>query len=166
MVYRIYVEKKDGFDTEAKVLLGDINKLLEINSLENLRVVNRYDAENIDGELFAYAVKTVFSEPQVDNATENPDFSGARCVFAVEYLPGQFDQRADSAAQCISLISQKDRPLVRSAKVYVLLRRRFGCRNRRHKEVRHKPRRSARSFARKIRHSRGGLRDPHGSGNP
>ena len=120
MVYRIFVEKKQGFDLEAKALLGDINNLLEIKSLSGLRLLNRYDAENIESELFDYAVKTVFSEPQLDDACIAPDFSGASRVFAVEYLPGQFDQRADSAAQCISLISQKERPIIRSAKIYAL----------------------------------------------
>ena len=119
MVYRIYVEKREGLRNEAKGLLSDINNLLLIKSLKDVRVINRYDAENIDRELFDYAVKTVFSEPQLDIATEEVDLAGAT-VFAVEYLPGQFDQRADSAAQCIQIISRGERPLVRSAKVYAL----------------------------------------------
>ena len=119
MVYRIYVEKKPGLDNEAQTLLSDINSLLGIGSLTSLRVLNRYDAENIDAELFDYAVKTVFSEPQLDNTyTCVPE--GGDTVFAVEYLPGQFDQRADSASQCISIISCKERPTVRTAKVYIL----------------------------------------------
>ena len=119
MVYRVYAEKKKEFAHEAAALLSDANKLLGISGLTGVRILNRYDAENIRPELFEYAKTTVFSEPQVDTCTEQPDFSGA-AVFAVEFLPGQFDQRADSAAQCIQLISQQDRPLVRSAKVYVL----------------------------------------------
>ena len=119
MVYRIYVEKKDGLQNEAKALLSDINNLLSITSLEDVRVINRYDAEDIDKALFDYAVGAVFSEPQLDIVTSEIDTTGAT-AFAVEYLPGQFDQRADSAAQCIQIISQGERPLIRSAKVYVL----------------------------------------------
>lgn len=119
MVYRIFTEKKKGLAAEAKALLNDINTLLQINSVTSLRVINRYDAENITKELFDYAVKTVFSEPQLDNTYRELENDGA-AVFAVEYLPGQFDQRADSAAQCIQLISKGDRPLIRTAKVYML----------------------------------------------
>ena len=119
MVYRIYVEKREGLRNEAAALLSDINNLLSITSLTDVRVINRYDVENIDRELFDYAVGTVFSEPQLDVASEALHAEGAY-VFAVEYLPGQFDQRADSAAQCIQIISQGERPAVRSAKVYAL----------------------------------------------
>ena len=118
MVYRVYVEKKAGQTHEADSLLREIKDFLQIENLTALRVLNRYDAENIEESLFSYAVNTVFSEPQVDNVSfEVPtgDF-----VFAVEPLPGQFDQRADSAAQCIQIISQGNRPTVRTAKVYVL----------------------------------------------
>ena len=122
MVYRIYVEKKEGLQNEAKALLSEINDLLSITSLKNVRVLNRYDAENITEELFDYAVKAVFSEPQLDIATPEIEIEedAHACAFAVEFLPGQFDQRADSAAQCIQIISQGDRPIIRSAKVYVL----------------------------------------------
>ena len=119
MVYRIYVEKKRNLDAEAKTLLNDANALLGIKSLNDVRVINRYDAENITEDLFNYAVNTVFSEPQLDIATAEIDTDGA-VVFAVEFLPGQFDQRADSAAQCIQIISQGERPLIRSAKIYAL----------------------------------------------
>ena len=119
MVFRIYVEKKPGLAGEAESLKTDLQTLLGISSLEELRLFNRYDAENITPELFSYATKTVFSEPQVDNVYDELRLPGA-AVFAVEYLPGQFDQRADSAAQCIQIISQGERPLVRSAKVYAL----------------------------------------------
>ena len=119
MVYRIYVEKREGLQNEAKALLSELSDLLSIKSLTDVRVINRYDAEDITEELFDYAVKAVFSEPQLDIATDTIDTEGAT-VFAVEFLPGQFDQRADSAAQCIQIISQGDRPLIRSAKVYVL----------------------------------------------
>ena len=119
MVYRIFVEKKPGLDNEARALENDAKTLLGIQGLEKVRLLNRYDAENISEELFNYAVKTVFSEPQLDIATTDVDTEGAT-VFAVEYLPGQFDQRADSAAQCIQIISQGERPLIHSARLYVL----------------------------------------------
>lgn len=118
MVYRVYVEKKPGQTHEADSLLRELKDFLQIKGLSSVRVLNRYDVENIDKALFQSSVQTVFSEPQVDNITyEIPD--GA-VVFAVEPLPGQFDQRADSAAQCIQIISQGNRPTIRTAKVYVL----------------------------------------------
>ena len=119
MVYRIFVEKKTGLDNEAKGLLNEAKHLLGIENLEDIRLFNRYDAENITEELFQYAVKTVFSEPQLDNVSSSVNIPDAY-VFAVEALPGQFDQRADSAAQCIQIISQGERPLIRTAKVYAL----------------------------------------------
>ncbi len=119
MVYRIYVEKRTGLDHEAKSLMSDLCGLLGIEGLTDLRLLNRYDVENIDSELFDYAVSTVFSEPQLDSVSKTVDCEGAT-VFAVEYLPGQFDQRADSAAQCIQIISCGERPTVKTAKVYML----------------------------------------------
>ena len=120
MVSRIYVEKKPGFDVEAQQLAHELRSILGITSLEGLRLVNRYDVEGISQELFDQCVPTVFSEPQVDVASaELPQADGAQ-VFAVEFLPGQFDQRAASASECIQLISQGERPEVRSAKVYLL----------------------------------------------
>ncbi len=121
MVYRVYVEKKKELANEARALLSDARTLLGIKSLTDVRVINRYDAENISEELFNYAKQTVFSEPQLDIVSE--DINVCSCdasVFAVEPLPGQFDQRADSAAQCIQIISQGDRPLIRTAKLYAL----------------------------------------------
>ena len=123
MVSRIYVEKKPGFDVEARGLQRELTDILGIAGITRLRIINRYDVEGISEELFRSCVPTVFSEPQVDTATESlpvtTDAPGTS-VFAVEYLPGQFDQRADSASECIQLISQGERPTVRSAKVYVL----------------------------------------------
>ena len=118
MVYRVYVEKKEGQRHEAEGLLREIRDFLQIHSLTAVRVLNRYDAENIDEALFSYAVNTVFSEPQVDDISY--DVPQGETVFAVEPLPGQYDQRADSAAQCIQIISQGNRPAIRTAKVYVL----------------------------------------------
>ena len=120
MVSRVYVEKKPGFDVEAQQLAHELRGILGIERLEGLRLVNRYDVEGASEQLFEQCVPTVFSEPQSDVATlEMPEARGAH-VFAVEYLPGQFDQRADSASECMQLISQGERPEVRSAKVYLL----------------------------------------------
>ena len=119
MVYRLYVEKKPSFDGESQSLLENIRTHLQMTALEGLRILNRYDVEQIDKELFDACRTTVFSEPQVDMVYEElPEHQGP--IFGVEALPGQFDQRADSCAQCIQLVSQKERPLVKTAKVYLL----------------------------------------------
>ena len=120
MVYRIFVEKKPALAHEANGLLNELKNLVGISALQSVRVLNRYDVENIEADLFEQAVRTVFSEPQLDTVTDTLTYAEGATVFAVEPLPGQFDQRADSAAQCIQLQSQGDRPTVRSAKVYVL----------------------------------------------
>ncbi len=119
MVYRVFVEKRKELAHEAKALLSDCRTLLDISELSGVRVINRYDAENITAELFEYAKRTVFAEPQTDIISETLDLCGAK-VFAAEYLPGQFDQRADSAMQCVQIISCGERPLIRTAKVYAL----------------------------------------------
>ena len=119
MVYRAYVEKKKGLDNEARSLKNELVSLLGIAGLEKVRVLNRYDIENIEKELFEYSKGTVLSEPQLDDITEQPNLECDR-LFAVEFLPGQFDQRANSCAECIQIISKGERPLVRSAKVYCL----------------------------------------------
>ena len=119
MVYRVYVEKKPTLDNEARSLCSDIRSLLGIKGVEKIRLINRYDVENIEKGLFEYCINTVFSEPQLDTATAVLPEGGNR-VFATEYLPGQFDQRADSAAQCIQLISKADRPIVKTARVYII----------------------------------------------
>ena len=120
MIFRVFVEKKPGLAPEAAALLSDCRAFLGIDGLTNIRVLNRYDVENISEELFLRSRGTVFSEPQLDTVCEDADLSDADHVFAVEPLPGQFDQRADSAAQCIQLLQPGDRPLVRTAKVYAL----------------------------------------------
>ena len=121
MVFRIYVEKKHGFDVKAQQLTNELRTILGIDGLQNLRMINRYDVEGITEDLFHSCVPTVFSEPQTDDASESmPAVGKDDVVFATEFLPGQFDQRADSASECIQLISQGDRPSVRSAIVYVL----------------------------------------------
>ncbi len=119
MVYRIYVEKKPGFDGEAQHLQNELKTLLGMQGLAKLRLLNRYDVEGISAELFDACVSTVFSEPPVDDTYATLP-RGKGVAFAVEYLPGQFDQRADSASECIQLISQGERPAVRSARVYML----------------------------------------------
>ena len=124
MVLRVYVQRKSGFEGEAKALLKEVKDLLGITELQRIDLLNRYDVEGISEELFESCIPTVFSEPQSDLASRTmPEFSSegaAVHTFAVEFLPGQFDQRADSAAECVQLISQGERPLVRSARIYVL----------------------------------------------
>ncbi len=119
MVYRIYVEKKEGLAHEAQGLLNEASSFLGVNALKKVRVINRYDVENITEELFDVAVRNVFSEPQLDTVSETLETAGYT-AFAVEYLPGQFDQRADSAGQCIQLISCGEKPTVKTAKIYLL----------------------------------------------
>lgn len=124
MVLRVYVQRKPGFEGEAKALFKEVKDLLGITELQRIDLLNRYDVEGISEELFESCIPTVFSEPQSDFASRTmPEFSSegtAVHTFAVEFLPGQFDQRADSAAECVQLISQGERPLVRSARLYVL----------------------------------------------
>ncbi len=119
MVFRVFVEKKPHLAHEAASLKSEINKLLGISSVTSLRIVNRYDLEGLDEATFQLAVKTILSEPQLDDVCFELD-AGTCKMFAVEYLPGQFDQRANSAAECIQLVAKGERPLVRSAKVYLL----------------------------------------------
>ena len=120
MVYRVYVEKKIGFDHEASALYRELKSFLGIEALEGVRILNRYDVENIEAELFEKAIPNVFSEPMLDEVYRDmPEYVGT--VFAAEYLPGQFDQRADSAAQCIQLLAQCERPVVRTAVIYILM---------------------------------------------
>jgi len=119
MVERLYVEKRRGFDVEAQGFLKDFRENIGIPGLLSVRILNRYDIEGMDGEDLEKAVHTVFSEPPVDTVSREADFEG-KTVFGVEYLPGQYDQRADSAAQCVALLTLKERPAVRYAKVFVL----------------------------------------------
>ena len=120
-VYRVYVEKKAPFAVEAQGVLSDIRSSLGIHSASCVRSLNRYDVEDISKEDFELAKGTIFSEPQVDDVyDELPSFAAEDRVFAVQFLPGQFDQRADSAVQCIQLATQHERPTVASAKVYVI----------------------------------------------
>ena len=119
MVYRVFVEKKKGLDNEAQSVYNELKNLLGIKGLTGVRLFNRYDVENLSEAQFNQAVKTVFSEPQLDDVyCELPDINGK--VFAVSYLAGQFDQRADSGEQCIRISSLGESPVVRTARVYAL----------------------------------------------
>jgi phosphoribosylformylglycinamidine synthase len=119
-VYEIYVEKKPPFAREAASVAADLRLALRIHNIEKVRIVNRYFAENIGADDFEKSKNTVFSEPPVDIIYENiPVFDGAR-FFALEFLPGQFDQRSDSCAQCISLSTGKEKPLIHSSKIFAV----------------------------------------------
>ena len=121
MVRRIYVQKKPGFDVEAKGILEDLKENLQIKGLEQVVILNRYDVSGVDEESYNKAKTTVFSEPQVDDYfDETYTFNQNDKVFAVEYLPGQFDQRANSLEECLQIISGGERPTCKSAKVYIL----------------------------------------------
>ena len=120
MVFRTYVEKRQGLAPECEALLTDCRDFLGVQGLRAARIWNRYDVEGIEAPLFENACRSVFSEPPLDLVSDAADTQDACAVFAVEPLPGQFDQRADSASQCIQLLSQGERPRIRTAKVYAL----------------------------------------------
>ena len=119
-VKRLYVEKKPSYAVKAKELAEELKAYLSIDDVSNVRVLIRYDVENVSAETMEKAAVTVFSEPPVDDLYEEdfPKKEGDR-VFSVEYLPGQFDQRADSAMQCLQLLNEKEEPIIRSATTYV-----------------------------------------------
>ena len=117
MVFRVYVEKRSGFDIKAQHLNHELKEILGINSLRSTRIINRYDVEGISKELFNTAIKTVLSEPPVDNTYDYLPISTNEHVFAIEFLPGQFDQRAQSASECIQMISQGECPKVKTAQI-------------------------------------------------
>ena len=122
MVYRVFTEKRPGLSPEAGRLLSDLRDFLDIKTLENIRILNRYDVEGISPEVCQQAKRVVFSEPQADMVWDEffPEPRNIHTLLAVEALPGQFDQRADSCAQCIQLLAGVERPLVACAKVYIL----------------------------------------------
>ena len=164
MVYRIYVEKRPEYAVEARGILSEIRHLLRIKSVTGLRLLNRYDVEGISEELFSQCCGTVFSEPQLDfTYTAVPE--GADAVFATEFLPGQFDQRAASAAECIQLISQGERPDVQSARVFLL----YGAPSAEElaeiKKLRHQPRRGPGGVPCGEGHAEDRLRHPNHRGN-
>ena len=120
-VFRIYVEKKPEYAVEAKNLLSDAKTALRLDNLRNIRLLNRYDAEGLSDADFALAIGNVFSEPAVDTCYRTmPELKENEIVFAVEYLPGQFDQRADSCEQCIQILTQGERCKVKNARVYIV----------------------------------------------
>ncbi len=120
-VKRIYVEKKEPYAVRAGELKQEIKKYLDIKTLEEVRVLVRYDVEALSEDVYKKALVTVFSEPPVDNVYEGSFEKNEKDrVFSVEYLPGQFDQRADSAEQCVKLLNEKEEPIIRSATTYVL----------------------------------------------
>ncbi|CEO14404.1 phosphoribosylformylglycinamidine synthase [Paraclostridium sordellii] len=120
-VRRILVEKKQGFDLEAKHLKSDLEESLNIDTIENLRILNRYDIEKIEDEVYEKAINTVFSEPNTDDVyKEYVELNKEDRVFAIEYLPGQYDQRGDWASQCIQIINEGIRPIINTAKVLIL----------------------------------------------
>lgn len=119
-VRRVYAEKKPSFAVAAKELKSEIKSYLGIKTVTNVRVLIRYDIENISQETYEKAKVTVFSEPPVDDLYEESFEAGAARVFSVEYLPGQFDQRADSAVQCVRLLNEEEEPIIRSATTYVI----------------------------------------------
>ena len=120
-VKRVYVEKKSGFDVQAKELKTEIRSYLGIKDVDSVRVLIRYDVENVSDETFEKACNGIFSEPPVDTLykEEFPAEEGSR-IFSVEFLPGQFDQRADSAVQCIQFIKEDEQPVIRTATTYVI----------------------------------------------
>lgn len=119
-VRRIYVEKKPEFAVQAKELLAEIKSYLGIEGAESVRTLIRYDIENISDATYEKAVRTVFSEPPVDDVYEETFALNGGKTFSVEYLPGQFDQRADSAEQCVKLLNEDEEPVIRSATTYVI----------------------------------------------
>ncbi len=120
MVTRVFVEKKPGFDIEAGHMLSDLRGVLGVKGLTGVRILNRYDVDGLTPEEFELASKTILSEPNLDNVYPE-DYAPDCRAFAMEYLPGQYDQRADSAAQCVQLLTQGERPAVVTAKVIGLL---------------------------------------------
>ena len=120
-VKRLLVEKREGFDLEAKALMKDLKDSLHIDCIDDLRLLNRYDIEGLSDEICDSASKTIFSEPNLDVVyKESVEYDKDAKVFAVEYLPGQYDQRADWAAQCVQIINEGQRPNINSAKLYIL----------------------------------------------
>ena len=119
-VRRVYVEKKEAYAVKAQELLSEIRSYLGISGVTKVRELIRYDVENISEETYRKALISVFSEPPVDDVYEESfDLNGAK-AFSVEFLPGQFDQRADSAEQCVKLLNEEEEPVIRSAVTYVI----------------------------------------------
>ncbi len=118
-VFRVYVEKKNGFDVEAKRMESELKEFLHIKAVKGVRILNRYDIEHITNEVYEKALNTIFSEPQSDTLVEELALTSGK-AFAVSYLRGQYDQRADSCEQCIRIIDSTLKPTVRTARVYIV----------------------------------------------
>jgi phosphoribosylformylglycinamidine synthase len=119
-MYRLFVEKKPAFRSEAESLLLDLKDSLRLTELESVRILQRYDIEGASQESILKAIPTVFAEPPVDDVhLDNFSRASDETVFGVEYLPGQFDQRSDSAAQCLQIVGGGERPTVATARIYV-----------------------------------------------
>ncbi|MEO1856767.1 MAG: phosphoribosylformylglycinamidine synthase, partial [Rubritalea sp.] len=119
-MHRIFVEKQIEFNSPAKELHHDLRENLNLTNLEGIRVVQRYDIDGLSDADFAKASQLILSEPQVESSADFITIDEGETAFAVEYLPGQYDQRADSAAQCIQILNQQEKPTVVSARVIVL----------------------------------------------
>ena len=119
-MHRLYVEKNPKFASESLYLIADLRSNLAIDSITAARVVQRYDLDGLSADEFAQATQLILSEPQVESSSHKLTLAKGEHAFAIEYLPGQFDQRADSAAQCVQILTGKDRPFVSSARVIVL----------------------------------------------
>lgn len=117
MVFRVFVERRRGCDIEASGMKSDLIRNLLIRGITSVRVINRYDVEGISAEAFEAVKYTVFSEPQTDMTYGTLSYEDGSRLFAVEYLPGQYDQRADSCSQCIQITTLGERPTVRTAKI-------------------------------------------------
>ena len=119
-VFRVYVEKRQGFDLEVKRMKKELQEFLHIEGVTDLRILNRYDIEHVSEDVYKKALNTIFSEPQSDILYEEDlDISGD-VTFAVSFLRGQYDQRADSCAQCMRTIDSSLNPIVKTAKVYII----------------------------------------------
>ena len=120
-VRRVFVEKRPEFAIRARELWEEIESYLGITGITSVRVLIRYDIENISEDVYREAVATIFSEPPLDTVFEDTFLHGVGdTIFSVEYLPGQFDQRADSAVQCVKLLNENEEPVIRSATTYVI----------------------------------------------
>ena len=119
MVRVLYVEKKPEFASKSEELLKEIQEVLQISGVERVRILNRYLVEDLSDEAFQEAENTIFSEPPVDLVYDSLDPGEGR-VIAVEYLPGQFDQRASSAEECLRFIAADEKPSVKSAVIYLI----------------------------------------------
>lgn len=119
-MHRVFVEKQTEFNAEARSLFHDLKENLNLDALQSVRVIQRYDVDGLSDEQFARATQLILSEPQIATVADELTFASDETAFAVEFLPGQYDQRADSAAQCVQILTQESRPLVASAKVIIL----------------------------------------------